>query len=107
MRITNGWWLLGVLALSVGVYAGQRSEPEQYPGQHNHAEPPKDYYCSNHQDADKAHVCFCPGMVADPMCRTTPGEPPPEPPSDEELRDGKCSVWCYRDRCRCKMECDT
>lgn len=64
----------------------------------NHEQPPEGWTCSR-DAADKAHLCFCTGMTADPMCKTTPAEPIPEDP--------QCKSWCWRSHCECKVMCDS
>ncbi len=92
------------LGLALGVAAAQRQKPEQYPGQREHKEPPADYFCE--QVADAAHRCDCPGMQKDPMCKKDPEGPEEETgPTMEESQ--KCSVYCWKDHCRCKRACDT
>ena len=67
-------------------------EPEQYPGQHDHAQPPEGWMC--HQppidlSGDQTHWCSC------------------ERSCDEETQvvheDEKCTTNCHSDHCKCPM----
>lgn len=51
-----------VLFVGAATTWGQRpkeNEPEQYPGQHQHARPPEGYRCSNRWNAPKNQKCDC------------------------------------------------
>lgn len=68
----------------------QTAEP--YPGQSNHAEPPKDWYCANQNyelTVPPAHVCGC-----ERMCDSETGE---------IREDRTCTVWCHADHCHCQV----
>ncbi len=83
---------LGLMALQTG-----QQPPEDYPGQRDHAMPPKGWYCS--ADAKVvAHKCACKRMMQstpeDPLCEDMPM---PESP--------QCKVWCHAERCLCPVEC--
>jgi hypothetical protein len=100
-----------LLAASVTIgFAAAQQEP--YPGQGQHAEPPTGWTCSR-DAADKAHLCFCRGMVQsdDPMCHA-PVADDPDTEEDESApqpiqEDPKCTVWCHKSHCTCKEFCDT
>jgi hypothetical protein len=91
-------YLVLAFALVAALAAGQQ---EPYPGQSSHAEPPKDFFCSNHPNAPKAHKCDCQKTCAKP--------------TDEEgntvdgplvvTEDPKCTVWCHKDHCACALKC--
>ena len=68
------------------------TEPEAFPGQHDHAQPPDGWMC--HQppmdlSGDQTHWCNC------------------ERSCDEETQvvheDKKCSTFCHGDHCGCPM----
>jgi hypothetical protein len=99
-----------VVLLSVVLMAQAPSEP--YPGQREHKEPPEGFFCSRLGEAqDAAHTCWCSGMSHDPMCKkddpqaddpaTDQDESQPTAPPD----DAKCTTYCYRARCLCKVLC--
>jgi hypothetical protein len=73
--------------------------PEAYPGQRDHAEPPKGFFCSP-TAKDAAHKCACKRMTMatpdDTHCEQTPVE-----------EDAKCTVYCHADHCRCPVKCVT
>lgn len=91
------WFALGVVALSVGLYAGQQDPAHPWP---NH-EPPPDYICvpamNEHDVQTDVHACSCLGMM-DPICG-----------SDDEnhanVNSGKCKSWCKPDQCTCIAQC--
>ncbi len=90
-----------MFAVIVGVLILQAPAPEQFPGQRDHAQPPKDFFCQlkGTKGVDDAHACTCTRMQettkADPDCCNAP--PAPEDP--------KCSVYCWKDHCHCKVGC--
>jgi hypothetical protein len=107
MRTIN---LLGVLAVSIGLYAGQRDPADPFP---NHEEPEAGYYChpanSARDEQTNDHACACLGMRDDPMC-PKPGEtePPGDLESPREPNDNpKCKAYCHVKHCSCKVNCAT
>lgn len=82
--------LLLALLTATLVLAQQPDEP--YPGQRNHQEPPKDWYCmgQNYElSVPPAHVCAC-----ERMCDTETGQ---------LHEDQKCTVYCHHDHCHCQI----
>lgn len=100
-----------VLGVALGVAAAQQSEP--YPGQREHQKPPDGWFCNHFGEAeDAAHTCWCAGMSHDPLCKSTPkAEDDPNTDEDESQQpaipseDPKCTVYCHRDACKCKVLC--
>src|SRR5262245_59761430 len=93
---------LFALALAVTVTAFAQVRPEQFPGQSEHREPPKDWMCSNLPNAPKDHKCDCKRSCAKPI----------DPESGEEMagpmtvqEDRACAVWCWPDHCTCPVKC--
>lgn len=84
-------FLLGFEAFVL--FGAQNDEP--YPGQSQHAVPPKDWFCTP-TAADPDHKCACKRMDASaPVC----DDPPKEDPV--------CTVYCHADHCRCPIICVT
>lgn len=85
-----------LIGLSLGIVAAQE-KPEQYPGQKDHAEPPKDWVCSGAPNTPADHKCACSNMPKDskdPICAVY-----------ENQDDPQCSVYCHKDHCACKSSC--
>ncbi len=86
-----------LLAFAVGAVAAQQDPGDAYPGQHDHAEPPKGWYCF--PDAkEPSHRCACKNMARDkddPVCLKDTEE------------DQACAVWCHKDHCGCQMACES
>lgn len=77
----------------------QTPPKEAYPGQSQHAEPPKGFYCSA-QAKDAAHKCTCKRVAIktkeDPdCCDAVP------------MEDKGCTVWCWPGHCTCPIKCET
>lgn len=105
------WWLIGVLAVSVGVAAAQH---EPYPGQGEHKEPPAGWTCSRDGGGNFDHICNCRGMSEqkDPMCKTPEKPADPNPPDEggdnvTQGEDPSCTVFCHRSHCACPIRCDS
>lgn len=100
-----------LFALVVGVLGAQdQTEPEKYPGQHDHAKPPEGWYCSPQTPKytiPPDHLCACqrhtiPNLSTGEECIKNPDG------TDYLVEDPKCSVWCHADHCRCPHDsCDT
>lgn len=75
----------------------QTPPPEAYPGQREHREPPKNWYCSP-VAKDAAHKCQCKPMSTptadDPKCCDTP-----------VTEDKTCTVYCHANHCLCPTVC--
>ncbi len=88
---------LAVVLFAVVMF--QAEPPEAYPGQHQHAEPPKGWFCSPTAKV-KAHECHCKRMTHattdDPVCEDT-----------HVAEDAQCSVYCHMDHCLCPVTCST
>lgn len=71
-------------------------EPEPYPGQRNHENPPPPgWFCQRPAPGvPKAHHCWC-----DRKLRATPEDPSCCYAKREEIK--KCTVWCWEDYCLC------
>lgn len=85
-----------LLGLSLGVVIAQET-PEQYPGQKDHAKPPKDYACTGGPETPIAHRCKCKNMPKDkddPVCKTYEAED-----------DAACFSYCHKEHCSCKSSC--
>ena len=82
-----------LFALILGFSLQSVEQPEDYPGQHQHALPPEGWYCSA-TAKDAPHKCQCKRMAAGQDCETITAEDP------------QCKVWCHADRCRCPVHCD-
>ncbi len=88
------------LAAAIAILFAQTPKlpPEAYPGQRDHREPPKGFYCST-TAKDAAHRCTCKRMthatVEDKDCCQTPIEP-----------DSTCTVYCWESRCTCPVTCE-
>jgi len=83
-----------IVVLASAAFAQQR---EQYPGQGEHSEPPKNFYCSNHPLTPAKHKCAC-----EPSCvKNENGEMEMHP-------DPKCTVYCWeKDHCACGHQCES
>ncbi len=84
--------------LFVAFFMGiQQTPPEAYPGQRQHAVPPKGFFCSA-EAKDVAHKCSCKRMsehtTDDPVCEDT-----------EVQEDPTCTVFCHPLACKCKITC--
>lgn len=86
-----------LLTLLMGGVAFAQGSDEAYPGQSEHREPPKGWYCT--PDAvQPAQRCACKNMPRDkndPTCSTM-----------EPEDDNACKVWCHKDHCACKIRCE-
>lgn len=84
-----------VIGLALGLFGAQ--QPEPYPGQGSHQEPPDGWFCQR-QNLDETvpheKVCHCVRI-----CRTD------EHGTQEIQEDTGCTVWCHRDHCRCEVVC--
>lgn len=91
---------LKVLAVIVGISLGAvaaQEQPEQYPGQHDHAAPPADWFCSGAPNTPADHKCACKNMPKDPkdpVCAVY-----------ENADDPACGAYCHREKCACKSSC--
>jgi hypothetical protein len=93
---TSAWLALGLVAFAIGAVIAQDT-PEQYPGQHEHATPPKGWFCAAGDDIPPDHRCACKNMPKDdddPICKVYENEDDPQ-----------CSVYCHKDHCACKSSC--
>lgn len=68
------------------------TQPEDYPGQHDHAQPPDGWMCE-HQNYElsvpPAHACNC-----ERSCDTESGR---------VIEDKQCKVYCHMDHCHCQI----
>lgn len=65
--------------------------PEAYPGQHEHARPPEDFFCKRQTtalDVPPEQACTCERMFS-------PDDP------NVVLEDRHCTVWCHADKYAC------
>lgn len=98
------------MAMLFGAVLLAQGGKEAYPGQSEHKEPPKGWYCVPTDTAKRMesdpHACDCLGMISDPMC-TTKGqdESGNEVETPRSNENAKCRVWCFRDRCTCTRLC--
>lgn len=94
-------WTALVMALSVGVLAGQ-SPMWPFP---NHEAPPEGWFCHPAQSDEEVltdpHACECVGMVSEPLC-PMPNEDGTLPEVPESSR---CKVFCHKDHCTCARMC--
>lgn len=94
------WLSLGLLAFSVGVYAGQQQDPEHPWPDH---EPPPDYVCvpalDEHQVKTNIHACSCLGMGLKKECHATEEE------DDAQRNSSRCKSWCKLKQCSCASQC--
>lgn len=81
-----------LLALLVAVQVTQDPPREQYPGQSQHAEPPKDWFCMPQNytlTVPPDHACNC-----ERSCDETTGK---------IREDQKCGSFCHADHCKCEV----
>jgi hypothetical protein len=101
IALTDGWLAVAVDLAAVAAMESTPQAPEQYPGQHEHARPPEDFYCSDHPNAPKDHACACQRKCSKPL--DDEGNEIPGPLVEGE--DPKCSVYCHKDKCSCSTKC--
>lgn len=80
--------------------AAYQQAPEAYPGQRQHKEPPKGWFCAP-TGKDAAKNCHCKRM----------GHPTKEDPDceflDEVVNDSTCTVYCWETgHCLCHITCE-
>jgi hypothetical protein len=91
--MTRGLMLIVVFVAAV---ASGGQEREAYPGQREHKQPPKNFFCSNHPNTPKTHKCGC-------QIACVKNE---ETGQVEEHEDPKCTVYCWaKTHCACEHQC--
>lgn len=78
------------LVLAV-VLVAQQPDPERYPGQSEHREPPVGWMCEPQNytlSVPPDHVCSC-----ERMCDDSTGQ---------VIEDKQCQTWCHPTHCRCQ-----
>jgi hypothetical protein len=88
---------LPVIVLSISLALLAQGSDEPYPGQSEHREPPKGWYCTP-DAAQPAHRCACKNMAKDkddPICKK------PEPEDDPQ-----CRSYCWKSHCLCQIKCE-
>lgn len=98
------------LACLFGVVLVAQGGREAYPGQAQHREPPKGWYCVPTDTAKRMetdpHACDCLGMISDPLCSTTSkDESGNEVTTPATTENSKCRVYCHKDHCTCMRLC--
>lgn len=86
-----------LILLAVLLLAQAPQQPELYPGQSEHKEPPKDWVCKRPEidrigkqtPDEQAHWCSC-----ERMC---------DPETQVVHEDKACSSWCWPTHCTCGM----
>jgi hypothetical protein len=94
------WVMLTCAAVGFAVGGGQQRH-EPYPGQGEHAEPPKGWFCSSHPSAPRDHKCDCKKTCAKPTDED--GNTIDGPMIVTE--DARCTVFCHKDHCACEVKC--
>lgn len=93
-----------ILVQALAISAMAMQQPEQYPGQRDHAQPPPDVFCSpkGHKPGPGERMIEC-------ACEKTCTASDPQNPLGPRyvIEDPKCSVYCWKSACKCKASCET
>jgi hypothetical protein len=95
---------LMVIIVFVAAVASGGQEREAYPGQRNHAEPPKGWTCTQHPNVPKSspHHCECQRTCVQ---NTDQNGQPME--GMHVAEDSKCKVYCHPKSCACPTSCSS
>jgi hypothetical protein len=85
---------ISLLMLLVATLAS--AQREDYPGQRDHLEPPKGWYCTHDKRAPKTHQCTCYRMCG----KDKAGNP-------TLAEDVTCKTYCHPKSCSCPTSCET
>lgn len=83
-----------ILALLIVLALGLQ-QPEQYPGQASHAEPPEGWLCAPQTpdfQTPADHVCACQRVCVDDASG-----------DNRTMEDPHCAVFCHASHCRCPV----
>lgn len=87
--------ILVIVAIAAIVNGGQQREA--YPGQSEHREPPKGWFCSSHPNAPLDHQCACEKTCTKNDDGTVTIK--------EDSMPGRCKVYCHPSHCTCPIKC--